>query len=209
MVVGHRRDLGADLERDRAEVVNRVPFVDDLAHTRLVRVVPPRVAEANADDSRALVHQLPHGGEHLLRVERSHLGAGLVDGPADAGYHLRPDETSRYHVRRPISVEVVFGSRTHQQPRLRAPALNDDVRADGRRQPEHGRLAQQPSQVRAKCRRACCHALQYARRDIVRCGGHFRCLVRLSIREEPVGERPADIQVDGVHQSCSPQNGLS
>ena len=209
VVVGDGRDLGAELERDGAQVMHGVTFVDDLAHAHLLRVVPPRVSKADADDPCALVHQPPDGREHFLWFHWRGLSTGVVYDSADAGDHLRPDESLRYHTGRPAAIQVILGSRAHEQPRLRATPLHDDVRADGRRQPEHGRLAQQSGGVRAERRRSPSDALQHARRNVVRSRGHLRGAVGLPVREEAVGERPTDVEVDGVHQSCSPQNGLS
>ena len=186
-----------------------VALVDDLADADLVGVVPPRVPQADADDPRALVHQPPDGGEHFLRLHRRSLSTGVVYDSADAGDHLRPDESLRYHTGRSAAIQVILGSRAHEQPRLRATPLHNDVRADGRRQPEHGRLAQQSGGVRAERRRSPSDALQYTRRHVVRGRGHFRGAVGLAVGEEAVGECPTNVEVDGVHQSCSPQNGLS
>ena len=186
-----------------------VSLVDDLPDADLVGVVPPRVAEADADDPRAPVHQPSDRGEHLLRVHRRGFCAVLVYSPADAGDHLRPDEALPYDARGAVAVEVLLGARAHEQPRLRPAPLHDDVRTDRRRQPEHGRLAQQSRGVRAERCRARSYALQHARGNVV-CGrGHLRRAIGLAVREEAVGERTADVQIDGVHQSCSPQNGLS
>lgn len=171
-----------------------------LPNELLVVRVEPSVCETDHEQPRTTRQELPHGGQRLTSVDFGDDASVRIDLLAKPDDEVLANEVP-HGARRTVAVQRAFRPGGDDEPDARTATLHDEVRAGGGRNPHHVRLTQKIPRRAAVRLRSGFDAGEHAFGQIVRGGEDLRGEKRLTVGEESVGERAADIDVDRVHVS--------